>query len=91
MQIGSGRLLLLSVALGDEQDDLVFRERGLDRRKRRGAANQKRNDYIGENDNIPKRKDRNPVRRRDAFIVALKYLRQRRLDEVREGKLLNCN
>jgi hypothetical protein len=76
MQIGRRRLLLFSVTLGDKQDDLVFRQSGFDRRKRRGAPHQERNDDIGENDNIPKWKDRNPVRRRDALVVALKGLRQ---------------
>jgi hypothetical protein len=76
MQIGRRRLLLFSVTLGDKQDDLVFRQSGFDRRERRGTPHQQRNDYIGENDNIPKGKDRNPVRRRDALVVALKGLRQ---------------
>jgi hypothetical protein len=76
VQIRGGRLLLLPIALGDQQDDLIFRERRLNRCQRCGAPYQKGNDYIGENDNIPKRKDRNPVRRRDALVVALKGLWQ---------------
>jgi hypothetical protein len=76
VKVSGGRLLLLSVALSDQQNDLVFREGSLDCCERRRATYEERDDYIGENDNIPKRKDRNPVRRRDALVVALKSLWQ---------------
>jgi hypothetical protein len=76
VEIGSGWLLLFTVALGDEQDDLVFRERGFDGRERSRSPNEQRDYYIGENDNIPKRKDRNAVRRRDALVIPLKDWRQ---------------
>jgi hypothetical protein len=76
MQIGSRGFLLLTVSLGNEQNDLVFGECGFDCRERGGPPNQERNDYIWENDNIPKRQDRNPVRRRDALVVSLKNLWQ---------------
>jgi hypothetical protein len=76
VEISSRWLLLLAVTLCDEQDDLVLGQRCLDGSKRRGAPNEERNDYIGENDNIPQRQDRNPVRRRDALVVPLKSLRQ---------------
>ena len=72
VQVGRGRLLLLSVALRDQENDLVFRERGLDGGEGCRPTDQQRDYYIGENDNIPKRKDRNPVRRRDALVVPLK-------------------
>src|ERR1700737_1138986 len=76
VQIGSGRLLLLSVTLRHEQNDLVLGESSLDGRQRCWTSHQERDHYIGKNDNIPKRKDRDPVRRRDALVVALKSLRQ---------------
>ena len=76
MQIRSGRLLLLAVALGDEQNELVLGERCLNGGQRRRAANEERDYYIGENDNITERKDRNPIRRRDGLTVALKDLGQ---------------
>jgi hypothetical protein len=76
MQVSGRGLLLLAVPLSDEQDDLVLGEGCLDGSKRRGAPDEERNDYIGENDNIPQRQDRNPVRRRDALVVPLKSLRQ---------------
>ena len=74
MEIGRGGFLFLTVALGDEQDDFVFRDRGFDGRERSRSSDEQRDYYIGENDNIPKRKDRNAVRRRDAFVVAFKSL-----------------
>jgi hypothetical protein len=74
MEIGRGRLLLLTVALCDQQQDLVFRQRGFDCREGSWSPHQKWDNYIGENDNIPKRQDRNPVRRRDALIIALESL-----------------
>src|SRR6267378_8166773 len=76
VQVSGGGLLLLSVPLRDEQNDLVLGESCLDCGQRRGTSHQERDDYIGKNDNIPQRKDRNPVRRRDALVVALKSLRQ---------------
>jgi hypothetical protein len=76
VQVSGGRLLFLSVSLRDEQNDLVLGESSLDGGQRRGTSHQERDDYIGKNDNIPKRKDRNTVRRRDALVVALKSLRQ---------------
>ena len=76
MQISRRGLLFLAVALGDEQDDLVLREGGLDRGERGRTSNEEGNDYVGENDNIPQRQDRNPVRRRDALVIPLKDLRQ---------------
>jgi hypothetical protein len=76
MEIGCRRLLLLPIPLGDKQDDLVFGERCFDCCERRWPPNEQWNDYIGENDNIPKRKDRNAVRRRDALVVALEGLGQ---------------
>ena len=54
----------------------LLRERGFDCGERCGPADEKRDYYIGENDNIPKRKDRNTVRRRDGLVVALKSLWQ---------------
>ena len=76
MQVGSGGFLLFSVALGDEQNDLVFCESCFDRRQRRRTSHQKRDYDIGEYDNIPKGKDRNPVRRRDTLTIPLKNLWQ---------------
>jgi hypothetical protein len=76
VQIGGCRLLLFTVSLRNEQDDLVLGQRGFDRCERCGPPDEERDDYIGENDNIPKRKDRDPVRRRDALVVALESLRQ---------------
>src|SRR5437868_12116693 len=78
MQIRGGGLPLFPVALRDEEDDLVFGEPGFDRRERCRTPDQKGDDYIGKNDDIPKRQDRNPVRRRDGFIVALESLGQDR-------------
>jgi hypothetical protein len=72
VQVSRCGFLFLSVALGDQQNELVFRERGFDGRERSRPSNEQRDDYIGENDNIPKRKDRDPVRRRDALVVAYK-------------------
>jgi hypothetical protein len=76
MQVSRRGLLLLAVALRDEQDDLVLGERCLDGGKGCRTPNEQGDDYIGENDNIPQRQDRNPVRRRDALVVPLKSLRQ---------------
>ncbi len=76
VQVSRGGLLLFAVALGDQQDDLVLRQRGFDGGKRRRTANEEGNDYIGENDDIPQRQDRYPVRRRDALVVPLKSLWQ---------------
>jgi len=76
VQVCRRGLLLLSIALRDEEDGLVFRERCLDGGEGCRAPDQQRDYYIGENDNIPKRKDRDPVRRRDALVVPLKNRRQ---------------
>jgi hypothetical protein len=76
MEVSGCRLLLFAVALRDQQNDFVFRQRGLDGRERRRAPNQKGDDYIGENDDIPQRQDRYPVRRRDGLVIPLKDLRQ---------------
>jgi hypothetical protein len=76
VKVSGGWFLLFPVALGDEEDNLVLRERGLDGRQGCGPADQQRDYYVGENDNIPKRKDRNAVRRRDGLVVALKGLGQ---------------
>ncbi len=53
MKVGGCRLLLFPIALSDEQNDLVFRERSLDRGERCGATNEQRDYDVGENDNIP--------------------------------------
>jgi hypothetical protein len=76
VQVSGRWLLLLSIALGDEKDDLVLRHRRFDCGQRRRSPHEEGNYYIGENDDIPKRQDRDAVRRRDAFVVALKSLRQ---------------
>jgi hypothetical protein len=91
VQIGSRGLLLLAIALRDEENDLVFREGGFDGGKRCRPSDQERDYYVGENDNIPKREDRNAVRRRDGLIVPLKSLRQG-WDWLLEGESNgNCN
>src|SRR5687768_7929118 len=76
MQVGGGGLLLFTVPLGNEQDQLVFGKSRLDRRKGRGPPHEQRDDNVGENDDITKRKNRDPVRCRDALVVPLKGLRQ---------------
>jgi hypothetical protein len=76
MEVSRRGLLLFAVALRDQQNDLVFRERGLDCGKRSWSPNEKRNDYIGENDDIPQRQNRNPVRRGDALVIPLENLGQ---------------
>jgi hypothetical protein len=81
VQVSGRWFLFLSVALGDQQDDLVIRHRRFDCGQRRRSPHEERNYYIGENDNIPKRKDRDAVRRRDGLVVALKSLRQTGLIE----------
>jgi hypothetical protein len=72
MQVCRCRLLLLAVALRDEQQDFVLSQRCLDGRQGCRAPDEKRDHYIRENDNIPKRQNRNPVRRRDGLVIALK-------------------
>ena len=84
MKIGRRRLLLFTVTLSDEQDDLVFRQCRLDGSERGGAPDEQRDDYIGENDDIPKRQDRNSIRCRDGFIVALEDLRHARVGRRRK-------
>ena len=74
MEISGCRLLLLAVPLRNEQKNLILCQRGFDCRQRRGPPDEERNDYVRKNDNIPKRQNRDPVRRRDGFIVALKSL-----------------
>jgi hypothetical protein len=74
VQVRRRRLLFLAVALGDKQQDLVFRQRCFDSGQRSWSPYEQGDNYIGENDNIPKRQDRNPVRRRDAFVIALESL-----------------
>ena len=76
MEVSGGWLLLFPVTLSDEQNDLVFGERRLDRGELRRSPHEKWDYYIGENDDIPKRQDRNAVRRRDALVVSLKSLGQ---------------
>jgi hypothetical protein len=76
MQVSRRGLLLLAVPLSDEQDDLVLGERCLNGGKRCRTPNEQGNYYIGENDDIPQRQDRNPVRRGDALVIPLKDLRQ---------------
>ena len=82
MKVGGCWLLLFPIALSYEQNDLVFRERSLNRGERCGATNEQRNYDVWKNDNIPEWKDRNPVRRRDAFVVPLKSLRQGLLEVI---------
>jgi hypothetical protein len=75
VEIRRRRFLLLAVALGNEQDDLVFSESCLDGGEGRRPPHEERNYHIGEYDDIPKREDRNAVRRRDRLIIPLKGLR----------------
>ena len=77
VQVGSGGLLLLAVALRHQENDLVLGKGRLDGGKRGRPPDEERDYYVGKNDNIPKREDRNPVRRRDGLIVPLEGLRQR--------------
>src|SRR5438105_11320253 len=74
MEICGRGLLLLTVTLRDEQNDLVFRQGCIDGSEESGPSNEEGDDYIRKNDNIPKRQDRNPVRGRNTFIVALENL-----------------
>jgi hypothetical protein len=76
VEVGGRRLLLFAVALRDQQNNLVFCQRRLDSRERSRASDEKGDDYIGENDDIPQRQDRNPVRRGDRLVIPLKNLRQ---------------
>jgi hypothetical protein len=76
VQIGRRGFLLFSVALCDEQENLVLCQRRLDRGQRCRPADEQRNDYIGKDDDVTKRQDRNPVRRRNGLVVPLEGLGQ---------------
>jgi hypothetical protein len=55
MQIRSAGLLRLAFLLGDEKNQLVGFNRSVDRGQRRGPSDQKRDDYIGKNNNVSER------------------------------------
>jgi hypothetical protein len=80
MKVSGGGFLLFAVALRNQQNQLVFRQRCLDRSQGCRPSNEQRNYYIRENDDITERQDRDPVRSRDGLIVTLEDLGQGRRD-----------
>jgi hypothetical protein len=76
MEIGRRGLLSLSFLLSDEENHLVGFDRGVDRRKRRGAPDQQRNYYIWKDDDVTKGQDWNTVGRFERLFFALVSLSQ---------------